>query len=143
MSTLDLSLDEVIENFDFLDDWEDRYRYLIDLGKGLPALDEAYKIEDYRVRGCTSQVWLVASVKNQEELKLMHYQADSDAHIVRGLVALVLIAFSNKSPQDVLNVDIEAIFKQLGLEKHLSFNRRNGFFSMVEKVKGLAQLELR
>ena len=129
----------MIENFEFLDDWEDRYRYLIDLGKGLPGLDEDYKTEDYRVRGCTSQVWLVSSVSEQENGKLMNYQADSDAHIVRGLVALVLIAFSEKSPQAVLDVDIEDVFKQLGLEKHLSFNRRNGFFSMVERVKTLAK----
>ena len=142
MNSLTLSLEEVIENFEFLDDWEDRYRYLIDLGKGLPDLDEHYKTEDYRVRGCTSQVWLVASVSDQESGKLMNYKADSDAHIVRGLVALVLIAFSEKSPQAVLDVDIEDVFKQLGLEKHLSFNRRNGFFSMVERVKNLAKQAL-
>ena len=142
MSTLNLSLEEVIENFEFLDDWEDRYRYLIDLGKGLPSLDDQYKTEEYRVRGCTSQVWLISSVDEQDQGKVMQYQADSDAHIVRGLVALVLIAFSQKTPEAVLDVDIEGIFKQLGLEKHLSFNRRNGFFSMVERVKSLAKQAL-
>ena len=142
MKSLTLSLEEVIDNFEFLDDWEDRYRYLIDLGKGLPSLDDQYKTEEYRVRGCTSQVWLVSSVSKQEEETRMMYQADSDAHIVRGLVALVLIAFSDRSPQAVLDVDIEQIFKQLGLEKHLSFNRRNGFFSMVERVKTLARQAL-
>ena len=142
MSTLNLSLEEVIENFEFLDDWEDRYRYLIDLGKGLPSLDDQYKTEEYRVRGCTSQVWLISSVDEQDQGKVMQYQADSDAHIVRGLVALVLIAFSQKTPEAVLDVDIEGIFKQLGLEKHLSFNRRNGFFSMVERVKSLAKRAL-
>jgi cysteine desulfuration protein SufE len=142
MKSLTLSLEEVIENFEFLDDWEDRYRYLIDLGKGLPSLDDQYKTETYRVRGCTSQVWLTSSIDQHEQGTRIIYQADSDAHIVRGLVALVLITFSQQSPEAILNIDIEEVFKQLGLEKHLSFNRRNGFFSMVEQVKILAKRAL-
>ena len=133
-----ISLDELIENFEFLDDWEDRYRYLIDLGKNLDSLPDAMKTEVNRVRGCTSQVWLVHKLSADHNPSRIVFEADSDAFIVRGLVAILLATYSNKTPDDILNVDIESVFKRMGLERNLSLSRRNGFFSMVERIKHIA-----
>jgi cysteine desulfuration protein SufE len=142
MSSDNLSIDlaELLENFELLDDWEDRYRYLIDLGKSLPALDDAFKTDSYKVRGCTSQVWLTHEVYHDDTQQVcLRFLADSDAFIVRGLVAILLIAYSNQPVQEIINLKIEDLFKQLGLERNLSFSRRNGFFSMVQKVRTLAK----
>lgn len=128
-----------MEGFEFLDDWEDRYAYLIDLGKGVEGLSESERIDEHRVKGCTSQVWLVWNVAGEGETTLLHFRGDSDAHIVRGLVSVLLSAYTNKTPQEVLEVDIEALFKRMGLERNLSVSRRNGFFSMVERVKSVAR----
>jgi len=128
-------LEELAENFALFDDWEERYRYLIDLGRQLPAMDEALKIEDNKVRGCTSQVWLVADKDGEAFV----FTADSDAHIVRGLIALLLSAYQGKTAADIQATDIEKLFTEIGLDKHLSPNRRNGFFAMVERIRNLAQ----
>jgi cysteine desulfuration protein SufE len=127
-------IEEMAENFALFDDWEERYRYLIDLGRGLPHMDDALKTEENLVRGCTSKVWLVAHIENG----ILHFQADSDAHIVRGLVALLYSAYQGKSLKDIAEIDIESIFKNIGLDQNLSPNRRNGFYAMVEKIKSLA-----
>ncbi len=128
------SLDEIVENFSLFDDWEERYRYLIDLGRALPQMDDARKSDDAIVKGCTSRVWLYVT-ENQGRLQL---DADSDAHIVRGLIALLLVAYNDKTPAEIGAVDIDAFFQSLGLDQHLSPNRRNGFYAMVERVKALA-----
>lgn len=128
------SLEEMVENFSLFDDWEERYRYLIDLGRSLPHLDDAYKTDDFLVRGCTSRVWLVPEIN----YNIMHFQADSDAHIVRGLVAILMAAYQDKSFQEIRETDIESAFKEIGLDTHLSANRRNGFFAMVERIKDIA-----
>ena len=128
------NLNDVKENFEFFDDWEERYRYLIDLGRKLPALDEKYKTDEYIVRGCTSQVWMVPNVTDG----VLTFQADSDAHIVRGLIALIMAAYNGQKISDIPNIDIEETFREIGLDQHLSPNRRNGFFSMVERIKALA-----
>ena len=127
------TLDDLIENFKLFDDWEERYRYLIDLGRKLPSLPDEMKTEAALVKGCTSRVWLHASKKGD----VYHLQADSDAHIVRGLVAILLSAFQDKTPKEIAAIDIDAAFEEIGLNSHLSPNRRNGFFSMVERVKAL------
>ncbi|MCB1531470.1 MAG: SufE family protein [Alphaproteobacteria bacterium] len=124
----------MVENFALFDDWEQRYRYLIDLGRTLPAMDEALKSDANLVRGCTSRVWMSAQVKDGH----FYFIADSDAHIVRGLIALLVSAYQGKALDEISGVDIEAAFSQIGLDQHLSPNRRNGFFSMVEKIKGLS-----
>lgn len=129
-------LEEMVENFAFFDDWTDRYRYLIDLGRGLPALEDAAKVEDNKVRGCQSQVWLVTEYDQGEDL--MAFKADSDAAIVRGLIAILLAFYSGKSPEAVVKGDIDEVFKRIGLDHHLSPSRRNGFFSMVNKMKAAA-----
>lgn len=128
------NLNELKENFELFDDWEERYRYLIDLGRDLPKMDESLKTDEYIVRGCTSRVWMVPDIDGG----VLHFQADSDAHIVRGLIALIMVAYQDQKLSDIPDIDIEETFKEIGLDQHLSPNRRNGFFSMVEKIKALA-----
>lgn len=125
------TLDEIIESFELLDDWEERYRVLIDLGKKLPPFPEDLKRDEFLVRGCTSKVWMV--VDNRDET--LKFQADSEAHIVKGLVALLYIIFNNMPIRDLSSVDIDSIFKKLSLDQNLSPNRRNGFYSMVERIR--------
>ncbi|GJL84555.1 MAG: cysteine desulfuration protein SufE [Micavibrio sp.] len=131
---LQSSIEEVTENFSLFDDWEERYRYLIDLGRELPAMDESLKTDKNFVQGCTSRVWMQADVKDD----VFHFVADSDAHIVRGLIALLMIAYQDKNVGEIAGVDIEGMFKEIGLDQHLSPNRRSGFFAMVERIKKLA-----
>lgn len=132
------SIQELAENFGFFDDWEERYRYLIDLGRGLPQMDEQDKVDENIVRGCTSRVWMVADIDDQG---IFTFVADSDAHIVRGLIALLHTAYNGKLVSEIGQVDIDGIFSQIGLDQHLSPNRRNGFFSMVEKIKSIAHTQ--
>ncbi len=134
----ELTVDRIIQNFEILGDWEERYRYVIDLGRKLPELDEKYKTEGNRVKGCVSNVWLITRVV-EDDPDILEFEADSDAHIVRGLVAILLCAYSGKKANEILAVDIRDIFQQLDLEKHLSPSRSNGFFSMVERIQRLAK----
>ncbi|MEZ0226258.1 MAG: SufE family protein [Alphaproteobacteria bacterium] len=127
-----MSIDDLADNFNALDDWEDRYKYLIDLGNTLPPMDESLKTDAIKVRGCMSQVWMLLSWDGEGKLKLL---ADSDAQIVRGLIAVLSAIFSGKTPAEAAGTDVEKAFQQLGLDQHLSPNRRNGFFSMVEAVR--------
>lgn len=129
------AIDELVDNFALFDDWEERYRYLIDLGGQLPPMDEALKTPASKVQGCMSQVWMVAGWDEQGRLTLL---ADSDAQIVRGLIAVLVAAFSGQTREGILKTDIDAVFKKLGLDQHLSPNRRNGFYSMVERVQQFA-----
>ncbi len=127
------SIEEVVENFSLFDDWEDRYRYLIDLGRELPHMDEALKTDESLVRGCTSRVWLVPDVKDG----VLTFEADSDAHIVRGLVAILFAAYQGRKLSEIASINIDVMFKKIGLDQHLSANRRSGFFAMVERIKFL------
>ena len=129
------TLEDLVENFSLFDDWEERYRYLIDLGRKLPHMDETLKMDEYLVQGCTSRVWLIPEVKEG----IFTFQADSDAHIVRGLVAVLMVAYQGKPLAELAGVDIKDAFERMGMDQHLSTNRRNGFFSMVEKIKELAE----
>jgi cysteine desulfuration protein SufE len=126
---------ELVDNFSVFDDWEERYSYLIDLGKRLPALPDAEKTEENKVRGCTSQVWFVRRPSGDERLE---WDGDSDAAIVRGLVAILQVLYRGRTREEVLATDVEKIFSELGLERHLSMSRRSGFFSMVERLRSLA-----
>ena len=128
-----MTIEEIIENFSYLDDWEDKYRYLIELGEGLPPFPETLKNDANKVDGCMSQVWLSFS----KEGNVYHFIADSDALIVKGLIAIILAAYSGKTLQEIQEVDIDEIFKKLGLDMNLSPTRRNGFFEMVEKIKSI------
>ena len=130
---MNAELNELVENFALFDDWEERYRYLIDLGRALPKMDEALKTDRNLVRGCTSQVWMDAKVENNT----LHFIADSDAHIVRGLIGILMAAYQGKTLEEIAATDIEGAMSQIGLDQNLSPNRRNGFFSMVEKIQSI------
>jgi cysteine desulfuration protein SufE len=132
-----LTIDRIIGNFEILVDWEDRYRYIIDLGKQIEGLDERLRHEDNRVQGCVSSVWLVTEIDNTDP-PTFRFRADSDAHIVRGLIAILLTAYSEKSASEILAVDIKGLFERLELSSHLSPSRSNGFFSIVERIRSLA-----
>ena len=129
-----MSLDELIDNFELLDGWEEKYAYIIELGSKLEPLEEKFHTEEWKVRGCQSQVWLVPQ-KNGDRIL---FRGDSDAFIVKGLIAIVLMIYSNKSAQEIKEIEVEEIFAKLGLQEHLSPSRRNGLFSMVEKIKNYA-----
>ena len=129
-----MTLDELIETFSFFDDWEDKYRFIIDLGKDLSGLAESDKVDAHLIRGCQSQVWLTYE-SSDEGLK---FTMDSDAHIVRGLIAVVLIVIQNRSASEIQQLDIEGIFGQLDLLAHLSVTRGNGLRAMVSRIKEVA-----
>jgi cysteine desulfuration protein SufE len=131
-----MSLDEIIENFGYLDDWEDRYRYVIELGRTLEPIDESARTDANKVLGCASQVWLETHIDHSGQgTPILSFRADSDAHIVRGLIALILALYSGKTPADILATDAEALFDKLGLSAHLTRQRTNGTRSMVERIK--------
>ncbi|MAP21428.1 MULTISPECIES: SufE family protein [Marisediminitalea] len=129
------SSEEIIEDLAFFDDWEQRYQYIIDLGKALPRLQDEQKTPERLVKGCQSSVWLVTSV---DEGKL-HFDADSDAVIVHGLLALVMAAYNDKTPQQILDFDIDGYFEALDLERHISPTRGNGLRAIVGKIQTLAK----
>ena len=125
------NLETLIENFAFFDTWEDKYQYLIDLGEQLPPLDERFKTDTFKVSGCQSQVWLVPSCENG----VFSFLADSDAIMVKGIIAVLQSIYHEKTIDEIKNIEVEKIFAKLGLEEHLSPSRRNGMFSMVEKIR--------
>jgi len=131
-----MDISELVDNFKLLEDWEDKYSYLISLGNILPTMDNILKTEDTKVKGCISQVWLVLGLDKTQKINFL---ADSDAKIVRGLVAVLFIIFNGKSINEVKNLDIDDIFKKIGLEEHLSPNRRNGFFSMLKRINNFIE----
>lgn len=126
---------EIIEDIEFFDDWEQRYQYIIDLGKSIPKLDAQQKTDELLVPGCQSQVWLLSQVKDG----VLQFQADSDAVIVNGLLAIVLAAYHNQSPAQILAFDIDGYFKTLDLERHISPTRGNGLRAIVSKIQNLAK----
>jgi cysteine desulfuration protein SufE len=131
-----MTIGEILENFEFLDDWDDRYRYLIELGRTLEPLSEEAHNDANKVRGCASQVWLQTKVEpGPDGEPVLHFLGDSDAHIVRGLVALTLTFFSGHTARDIIAADAQALFKSLGFEQHLTPQRSNGLRSMVERIK--------
>jgi cysteine desulfuration protein SufE len=131
--TITEELDALAEEFDaFGDDWEERYRYVIDLGRELDDLTDAERSEANKVRGCASQVWLVTS-RGADGILIFH--GDSDAHIVRGLIAIVISLYSGRAPDEILAFDFRAAFERLGLKGALSTQRSNGLFSMIERIR--------
>ncbi len=132
-----MTLEELVENFEFLGDWEERYRYIIDLGRKLPEFPEEYRTDENKVRGCISQVWLVAEV-SEGDPPTIDFMADSDAAIVKGLIGIVQHLYSGKTPEEILSSSTEDVFEKLGLDSHLTINRRNGFQSMLHKIKQIA-----
>jgi len=131
-----MTLDDIIADFALIDDWEERYRYVIELGRSLPELPEAARTEENRVRGCASQVWLQTNVaRNAAGEPALDFRADSDAHIVRGLIAILLALYSGRTAREILATDAMAAFQKLGLIEHLTPQRSNGVRSMVERIR--------
>lgn len=128
------NIQDMIDDFQFLDDWENRYMHVIDMGKSLPPLPDSDRTEINKVKGCASQVWLV-SAQDGDKLK---FSGDSDAHIVKGLVAIVLQVFSNRTRSEILALDANDILSKLGLAEHLSAQRANGLASMIGRIKAEA-----
>lgn len=131
---IDVSAEDIVDTLSFFDNWEERYKYLIDLGKELPPLHEALRTDDSLVRGCQSKVWLVEELRDAK----LYFQADSDAFIVKGLLCVVLAAFNGKSPEEILAFDVDAYFARLDLLQHLSSTRGNGLKSMVKRIQDKA-----
>ena len=134
---------DIIDNFSVLDDWDDRYRYLIELGRELPPLAEAAHNDANKVQGCASQGWLDTRVRpNGAGGPVLTFAGDSDAHIVRGLIAILFAIYSGKAAKDILASDALALFERLGLREHLTPQRSNGFRSMVERIRSDARAAL-
>lgn len=133
---IDTTFDRLVTNYQALSDWDDRFSFIIGLGKQLPIMDDSLKVEDRRVLGCMSRVW----IDMESDFSLdepLAFLADSDAAIVKGLIAILMVYFQDKTPMEVLKVDIETVFDQLELNQHLSPGRANGFHSMVKRIKQL------
>jgi cysteine desulfuration protein SufE len=136
-------IEEIMANFSVLDDWDDRYRYLIELGRELPPLDQSAYNDANKVQGCASQVWLQTNVRpNGATGPVLIFSGDSDAHIVRGLIAILFAIFSGRSARDILATDALAQFESMGLREHLTPQRSNGFRSMVERIRAEARAAL-
>jgi cysteine desulfuration protein SufE len=130
------AIDSIREDFASLDDWEDRYRYVIELGNALEPLSKEAHNDLTKVRGCVSQVWLECEPRaNAEGKKILHYCGDSDSHLVRGLIAISIALFSDRTPEQILAVDANAAFRELGLEQHLTPQRSNGVRAMVDRIR--------
>ena len=137
------TIDEIVDNFALLEEWDDRYRYLIELGRTLSPLSDAARSDINKVQGCASQVWLSTDVKpNGTGGPVLNFVGDSDAHIVRGLIAVLFAIYSGKHARDIVSTDAVALFEKLGLREHLTPQRSNGFRSMFNRIKRDAEAAL-
>ena len=135
-----MTIDEIIDNFSLLEEWDDRYRYVIELGRSLSPLEERDRNEANKVQGCASQVWLATSVRpNGRDGPVLFFAGDSDAHIVRGLIAILFAIYSGQHARNILTTDAIEVFNRIGLREHLTPQRSNGFRSMVERIKSDAR----
>jgi cysteine desulfuration protein SufE len=135
-----MTIDEVIENFSLLDEWDDRYRYVIELGRTLTPLSETQRNDANKVQGCASQVWLATTAKpNGADGPILTFVGDSDAHIVRGLIAILFALFSGKTAREILATDALQLFDRMGLREHLTPQRSNGLRSMVDRIRSDAR----
>jgi cysteine desulfuration protein SufE len=140
MSPGTMTIDEIRDNFELLDDWDDRYRYVIELGRTLEPMPEHEHSAENKVQGCASQVWLSRRIdRNQAGEPLLRYVGDSDAHIVRGLIAILLTLYSGHTPREVLATDAIAVFNEFGFREHLTPQRSNGLRAMVERIRSDAR----
>ena len=130
-----MDIDELIENFSFFENWEEKYQYVIDLGRTLEPLEETVRTETWKVQGCRSQVWLVPRIDDG----CIHVEGGGGAVLVKGIIAIVLSVYNDKSPQEIKNIDIKEIYAKLGLEENLTPSRRNGMMSMVAKIREYAE----
>jgi cysteine desulfuration protein SufE len=137
-----MTIDEIRDNFALLEDWDDRYRYVIELGRTLEPMPEQEHSADNKVQGCTSQVWLSKRLGRDGGEPVLSYLGDSDAHIVRGLIAILLTLYSGRTPRDILATDAIAVFDEFGFRDHLTPQRSNGLRSMVERIRSDARQAL-
>lgn len=137
-----MDIDEIIENFEFLDDWDDRYKYLIELGTMLEPMPETEQIAANKVQGCVSQVWLVSEPEEGASDPVINLRGASDAHIVSGLVAIALAIFSGKKASEIITTDEKAIFSKIDLSEHITPQRSNGLNSLVQRIKMEAQASI-
>lgn len=138
MASIDEAIQELTDEFALLPDWEERISYVIELARGLEPLNDAERVEANRVRGCASQVWLVSERRTNAPEKL-YFRGDSDAHLVRGEVAMLMRVFSGRTPAEILEVDPQALFERLGLKEALTAQRSNGLFSMIKRIQDEAR----
>ena len=138
-----MTIDEIRDNFALLDDWDDRYRYVIELGRTLDPMPEGDHSAENKVQGCVSQVWLSRQVgRAKNDQPVLNYRGDSDAHIVRGLIAILLTLYSGRTPQEILATDALAVFNEFGFREHLTPQRSNGLRAMVERIRSDARAAL-
>ena len=135
----DLKIEDLITDFDFFDNWEDKYKYIIELGKNCPSLNEEEKNNDNKVDGCASQVWLITKKEKLNDKIILKFKGDSDALIVKGLVVILFSIFSEKSPDEIIKIDAFEKLRNLDLERNLTMQRSNGLSSMVKRIKEEAQ----
>jgi cysteine desulfuration protein SufE len=138
MASIDQTIQEIADEFAVLPDWEERISYVIELGRGLAPLTDAERNEASRVRGCASQVWLVSDT-HPDQPQTLYFRGDSDAHLVRGEIALLLRIFSGRTPAEILSIEPRAVFDQLGLKDALTTQRSNGLFSMMARIQQAAK----
>jgi cysteine desulfuration protein SufE len=142
MRTIMTTIDEIRDNFELLEEWDDRYRYVIELGRTLEPMPEAEHSPENKVNGCVSQVWLSKKLERNGDGAVLKYLGDSDAHIVRGLIAILLTLYSGRTPQQVLATDAINVFDEFGFREHLTPQRSNGLRSMVERIRNDARAAL-
>ena len=135
----DLKIEDLITDFDFFDNWEDKYKYIIELGKNCPSLNENEKNNENKVDGCASQVWLITKKEKLNDKIILKFKGDSDALIVKGLVVILFSIFSEKSPDEIIKIDAFEKLRNLDLERNLTMQRSNGLSSMVKRIKEEAQ----
>lgn len=141
MNAAAMTIEALVDDFVLLDDWEDRYRYVIELGKGLPPLEDFERTQVNKVQGCASQVWLISETAGIGE-PVLRFRGDSDAHIVRGLIAILLALYSDRAASEIIAIDSERVFAELGLREHLTSQRSNGLTSMVARIRSDAEAAL-
>ncbi|MBV0911739.1 SufE family protein [Anianabacter salinae] len=132
------AFEEIVETFEFLEDWEDRYRHVIDMGKAMDPLEEGFRVPSTKVEGCASQVWLVPEVDGDGPSAVLRFRGDSDAMIVRGLIAILIALYSGQTARAAQGIDAQAELGRLGLQDHLSAQRSNGLRAMIERVRMIA-----
>lgn len=137
-----MGIERLTTAFEMMPSWQERYRLIIDMGRKLDPLSEDEYVDENLLDGCMSNVWLTATPQEGDHGTVMHYEADSDSQIVKGLIAIVFEVFNDRPPEEIVTTDIDSVFRQLELEQHISSGRRNGLSSMVRRVRELAQAEL-
>ncbi len=138
MASVDEAIQELVDEFALLPDWEERISHVIELARSLEPLDESERVEANRVRGCASQVWLV-SERRAEAPEKLYFRGESDAHLVRGEIAMLMRVFSGRTPAEILNVDPQVLFERLGLKEALTAQRSNGLFAMIKRIQDEAR----